>query len=91
MAADDVVDAVERAAVNVPVNGIIEVAGPERFRLEELIRHDLIARNDPRQVVADPLAQYFGNRLAEEELLPGPFAELARTRFEDWATTQVAA
>lgn len=91
MAADDVVTAVERTAVNPPVNGTIEFAGPERFRLEDLIQRDLTARNDPREVVADPLARYFGNQLGEEELLPGPSAEITRTRFEDWMKTKVAA
>src|SRR5436189_5839711 len=60
MAADDVAKAVGRIAVGAPVNGVVEVAGPEQFRLDELIREGLSARSDPREVVADPRARYFG-------------------------------
>src|SRR5438874_12362259 len=84
MAADDVADAVSRIAVGAPVNGIVEVAGPEQFRLDELIRQDLSARNDPRDVVADPQARYFGAMLSERTLVPGDDARLGETRFEDW-------
>jgi uncharacterized protein YbjT (DUF2867 family) len=91
MAADDVVAAVERTALNLPVNGTIEFGGPDRFRLEALIQRHLTATNDPRQVVADPLARYFGNQLGEEDLLPGPFAEIAPTRYVDWLKAEVAA
>ena len=84
MASDDVADAVARIAVGAPVNGIVEVAGPEQFRLDELIRQDLSARNDPRDVVADPQARYFGAMLSERTLVPGDDARLGETRFEDW-------
>ncbi|TMG48037.1 MAG: SDR family oxidoreductase [Chloroflexi bacterium] len=84
MASDDVADAVARIAVGAPVNGIVEVAGPEQFRLDELIRQDLSARNDPRDVVADPQARYFGAVLSERTLVPGDDARLGETRFEDW-------
>ena len=84
MAADDVADAVAWIAVGAPVNGIVEVAGPEQFRLDELIRQDLSARNDPRDVVADPQARYFGAVLSERTLVPGDDARLGETRFEDW-------
>jgi uncharacterized protein YbjT (DUF2867 family) len=84
MAADDVASAVGRIAVGPPRNEIIEVAGPERFRFDELIRRYLAARHDPREVVADPDAQYFGARLDERTLLPGDAAIIASTRFEDW-------
>src|SRR5439155_14717872 len=63
IAADDVARAVGRVATGSPVNGIVEVAGPEQFRLDELIRRGLSARNDPRTVVADPRARYFGAEL----------------------------
>jgi hypothetical protein len=66
------------------VNGIAEVAGPEQFRLDELIRQGLAARNDPRDVVADPHARYFGAELSERTLVPGDDAILAETRFGDW-------
>src|SRR5206468_12128667 len=86
MAADDVADAVARIAVGAPVNGTVEVAGPEQFRLDELIRQGLSARNDPRDVVADTHARYFGAGLSERTLGPGDVARLGETRFEDWLT-----
>jgi uncharacterized protein YbjT (DUF2867 family) len=84
MAAEDVASALARVAVNPPLNGIVEVAGPEQFRLDELIRDVLAARNDPREVVADPRAQYFGIAPSERTLLPGDDARLGTTRFDDW-------
>ena len=84
IAADDVAAAVAGVAADAPRDGIIEFAGPERFRLEDLVRDELRIRNDPREVVADPLARYFGIRLDESELLPGPDATIAPTRFRDW-------
>ena len=84
MAADDVALAVGNIAVGAPVNGTVEVAGPERFRLDELIRRDLIERHDPRDVVADAQARYFGAELSERTLVPGANAQLGVTHFEDW-------
>jgi uncharacterized protein YbjT (DUF2867 family) len=84
IAADDVASAVGRISVGSPVNGIVEVAGPEQYRLDELIRENLSAQHDPRQVVADPDARYFGAKLTETSLMPGAEAQLAETRFEDW-------
>jgi len=84
IAADDVAEALGRVSVGIPVNGTREVAGPEQFRLSELIRIGLRARQDPREVVADPGARYFGARLYERTLLPGPDAMLAETYFGNW-------
>jgi len=84
MAADDVASAVGQVSVGSPVSGTVEVAGPERFRLDEFIRRGLSAGNDPRDVVADPEARYFGARLGERTPLPGDDAILAKTPFEDW-------
>lgn len=84
MAADDIARAVGRTAVAPPVNGTIEVAGPERFRFDEFIRAALKARHDPRTVVTDPRARYFGVELSELTLVPGPDARLGETRFADW-------
>jgi uncharacterized protein YbjT (DUF2867 family) len=84
MAADDVASAVARVAEGPPVNGVVEVAGPEQFRLDGLIRLGLAAKGDPREVISDPEARYFGALLRERTLLPGPRATLASTRFEDW-------
>lgn len=84
MAADDVAKAVGRVAVGQPVNGIFEVGGPERFRLDEFIREGLMARNDPREVLADRNVRYFGAKLSELTLVPGDDARLGEIRFQDW-------
>jgi uncharacterized protein YbjT (DUF2867 family) len=84
MAAEDVATAVGRVAVGPPVDGVVEIAGPEQFRLDELIAIGLRAQNDPREVVADPQARYFGALLTERMLVPGDGAQLGETRFEDW-------
>ena len=89
MAADDVASAVGRIAVGPPVNGIVEVAGPEQFRLDGLIRLGLATKSDPREVISDPQARYFGALLQERTLLPGANATLASTRFEDWMAQSV--
>lgn len=84
MAADDVASALGRIAEGSPVNGTIEVAGPQQLRLDELVRRTLDARHDRREVVADPHALYFGAELSERTLVPGNDAQLGETRFEDW-------
>jgi uncharacterized protein YbjT (DUF2867 family) len=89
MAADDVAAAVAKVAVGAPVNGTIEVAGPEQFRFDELIRKGLGARNDPRQVVVDPHARYFGAELAERALVPDSDARLGGIRFAEWLMRSV--
>jgi uncharacterized protein YbjT (DUF2867 family) len=85
-AADDVAAALAAVAVEAPVNGIVELAGPERLRLDELARRVLKANNDPRQVTADVHARYFGAELDDQSLTPGYDARLAPTRFEDGLT-----
>ncbi|NUS10647.1 MAG: NmrA family transcriptional regulator, partial [Streptomyces sp.] len=77
-----------RASVGDPVNGVVETAGPEVFQLEEFIRMGLAAQNDPRTIVTDPKATYWGAELRENTLLPGPGARLAETRFTDWLAQQ---
>jgi uncharacterized protein YbjT (DUF2867 family) len=84
MAADDVAGAVARVAEGKPLNGIVEVAGPEAFRLDEFLGLWLEAQNDPRTVVADPSARYFGALVGERTLVPSGNARLGPTRFEDW-------
>ncbi len=84
MAADDVANAVARVALGTPANGIVEVGGPEKFRLDEFIRQGLAARNDPRQVVADPHARYYGIEVTERTLIPEDDAKLGKIRFQDW-------
>jgi uncharacterized protein YbjT (DUF2867 family) len=84
MAANDVASGVARVAVGPPVSGIVELAGPEEFRLDELIRRRLASLNDSREVIADPNALYSGAKLSERTLLPGKNARLGETRFADW-------
>jgi uncharacterized protein YbjT (DUF2867 family) len=84
MAADDVASAVGRVATGSPLNATVEVAGPERFRLDDLVRQALRARNDPREVIADPDATYFGAEVSDRTLVPGDDARLGETRFADW-------
>ncbi|TQJ92689.1 uncharacterized protein YbjT (DUF2867 family) [Streptomyces sp. SLBN-31] len=85
---DDVAATVGRTAVGTPVNGVVEVAGPGTFQLDELIRKGLAAKNDARTVVADAHAPYFGAELKETTLLPGPDARIGETRFVDWLAQQ---
>jgi uncharacterized protein YbjT (DUF2867 family) len=84
MAADDVAKAVGRIAVGAPLNGTVDVAGPQQFRFDELIRQALAARNDPREVVVDPHARYFGAEIGEGALIPATDARLGEIRFQDW-------
>jgi hypothetical protein len=74
---------------SVVVGSTVEVAGPEKFRLDELIRWGLSARNDRREVVADPHARYFGAELRERTLVPRGDARLGETRFDDWLSWEV--
>ncbi|QFQ95051.1 SDR family oxidoreductase [Streptomyces phaeolivaceus] len=85
---DDVAAAVGRTAVGSPVNGVVEVAGPDVFQLDELIRGALAAKGDPRTVVTDPKAPYSGAQVQENTLVPGPDAHIAETRFADWRAQQ---
>jgi uncharacterized protein YbjT (DUF2867 family) len=88
--ADDVAAALAEVAVSDPVNGTVELGGPEQFRLDELARRVLRANNDPRPVTADVHARYFGTELGEHSLTPGSNARIAPTRFEDWLSPSVA-
>jgi uncharacterized protein YbjT (DUF2867 family) len=90
MAADDVASAVGRIATGSPVNGTVEIGGPEKFRLDELVRQYLAANKDPREVVADPKARYYGVEIGERTLLPDDGAQLGETRFETWLTQPAA-
>ena len=84
MAADDVASALSRIAMGSPVNGTVEIGGPEKFRLDELIRRGLAARKDPREVIADPQARYYGVKVSESTLVPGDGARLGEMSFENW-------
>jgi uncharacterized protein YbjT (DUF2867 family) len=84
IAAEDVAKAVSRVAVSPPVNGVVEIAGPQQFRFDEFIRLGLRASQDPRVVVADPHTRYYGAELGERTLVPAAAARLGEIRFEDW-------
>lgn len=84
IAADDVAKAVGRVAVSVPLNGIVEVGGPERFRFQEFVQLGLRARNDARQVIVEQGARYFGANLRELDLVPSEDARLGEIRFSQW-------
>ncbi|MDW5612612.1 SDR family oxidoreductase [Mycolicibacterium sp. D5.8-2] len=84
MAAADVAEAMAITAVGKPQNRIVEVAGPQQYRLDDLIRTALIAHGDPRTVVADAAARYWGAELGERSLVPDGDALLFDTRFEGW-------
>ena len=87
MAAEDVATAVTRVAIGAPLNGIVEVGGPEQFRLDEIVRRYLAARDDRRSVIADPRARYFGAELRERTLVPD-HATLGEIGFDDWLSRQ---
>jgi uncharacterized protein YbjT (DUF2867 family) len=84
MAADDVASALGGIAMNSPVNDTVEIGGPEQFHLDEFIRRDLAARKDPREVISDLQARYYGIKVSERSLVPDNGARLGETRFEDW-------
>ena len=84
MAADDVASGVARVAVGAPIQGVVEIAGPEPFRVDELVRRRLASLEDPREVIADANARYGGAAVSERTLLPGKDARLGATRFADW-------
>ncbi len=84
MAADDVASALVGIVMGSPVNGTVEIGGPEQFHLDELIRRDLAARKDPRGVISDPHGRYYGIAVSERTLVPNDNARLGQTRFEDW-------
>lgn len=88
MAAEDVAAGVGRVAVGEPLNGIREIGGPEQFRLDELVRKSLAAKGDSREVIADKQALYYGARLSEGTLVPGPDAQLGDITFDNWLAQQ---
>ena len=91
MAADDVAAGVGRVAVGEPVNGIREIGGPEQFRLDELVRKALAAKGDPREVVTDEQAPYYGVQLDERTLVPGDDAQRGEITLDSWLAHQAPA
>src|SRR5262249_58360771 len=90
MAADDVAAAVCDVALAAPLNGIVEVGGPEPLQFEDFVRRALRAVGDQRVVVADPHARYYGIRLSERSLVPDDGARLGPTKLDDWLSQQAS-
>ena len=91
IAAEDVAKTVGKVSVGAPLNGMIEVGGPQQFRLDEIIRRALTARSDPREVIADPEARYFGTSLSERTLVPDEGARLGEVTLQMYANQKAAA
>jgi uncharacterized protein YbjT (DUF2867 family) len=90
MAADDVATAVAKVAVAAPVNGTVEIGGPEKFRMDELVRRRLATVRDSREVVPDINSLYSGAKIDDNTLVPGNNARLGETRFETWLAQSAA-
>jgi uncharacterized protein YbjT (DUF2867 family) len=88
MAADDVAAAVAEAALGQPANGLVEVAGPDQIRQDELVRQYLSATGDPRKVVTDDKPVYFGIEVNDQSLVPGANPRMGKVHFKDWLSTQ---
>ena len=90
MAAEDVSTFVARTAAGTPLDGTLEVGGPERVRFDEFVTQVLAERGDKREVRADPKARYFGAELSEDDIVPGPGAALAETTYAEWVSANAA-
>jgi uncharacterized protein YbjT (DUF2867 family) len=88
---DEVVEALADIALGAPLNGTVEVGGPEAIPLDELVRQVLVARQDPRQIVADAHARYYGTELNDQSLIPGPKARIGSVTFSDWLRQSITA
>ena len=84
VASDDVAALVTKVATMAPMNGMIELAGPKRIPLDDLVRRYLAAKHDTRKVVADIHARYFGAELDDKSLTPGDNPHIGPTSFETW-------
>jgi uncharacterized protein YbjT (DUF2867 family) len=91
IAAEDVATEVTRVAVGAPLNGIVEIGGPKQFRMNDIVSRYLAARGDPRSVIVDPSARYYGAELLERTLVPDDNAMLGEISFEDWSRQSVSA
>lgn len=91
IAATDVATAVTRAAIGQPLNGITNIAGPDKFGMDDFVRIGLTAHGDPRQVVTDPTAPYFGAVLDDRSIVPvdGEDVTIFETHFSDWAAANL--
>jgi uncharacterized protein YbjT (DUF2867 family) len=86
MAAEDVATAVAEAALAEPINGTVEIAGPDAFHLDEIVGRVLAYDKSPRKIVVDKEALYFGIKLSDQSLVPGPNSRLGSTKFDWWLT-----
>jgi uncharacterized protein YbjT (DUF2867 family) len=86
MAAEDVATAVAEAALAGPVNGTVEIAGPDTFHIDEIVGRVLAYDKNPRKVVVDPEALYFGLKLSDQSLVPGSSPHIGSTKFDWWLT-----
>ena len=84
IASDDVADVMADVAVSAPADGMIEIGGPDKVRMSDLVERFLEMTNDTRTVIADPHARYFGAELDDQSLVPGKDARLGEIRFQDW-------
>jgi Predicted nucleoside-diphosphate-sugar epimerases len=91
ISSDDVVAALAESAVGAPANGIVEIAGPEKYRMAELVEQYLKLKNDPRKVIGDASARYFGTELEDDSLVPGEQAKIFPTTFDTWLEHQTMA
>ncbi|SEO53798.1 Uncharacterized conserved protein YbjT, contains NAD(P)-binding and DUF2867 domains [Duganella sp. CF517] len=90
ISSDDVAQAMADYTLGAPQNGVVEIGGPERVRLSDLVQHYLTFKNDPRKVVADVHARYFGAELQENTLVPGDDARLGAIKVDAWLQAQAA-
>ena len=90
IASDDVAAALADVAVAQPQNGTIDIAGPEKIRMDELARRYLSAKGDPRQVIGDSNARYFGTRLDDQSLVPRGPSRNGKVRFAEWLERSLA-
>jgi uncharacterized protein YbjT (DUF2867 family) len=84
VASNDVAAILADIVLGAPVNGMVELAGPERVRMDELVRRFLRATHDTREVTTDPNAKYFGVTVDDRSLTPGDEPRIGPTRFDDW-------
>jgi len=87
---DDVAAALADVAIAEPLNGTVELAGPEPIRMDELVRRFLIAGRDTRRVIADPQARYYGIPVDDQSLIPGNHPRIGPTRFAEWLNRSVS-
>lgn len=84
IAAKDVAHAICEVAISEPANGFVEIAGPDRLKFDQVVRRVLDAHSDPREVVGEVHARYFGTEMTDTSMVPGPDARLGRTSFDEW-------